>query len=614
MESCLDLKVIISEHLLAGRWDAASIVVKNADSDQVKEHAWDLVPTVCEYVTCEQNHQNPDVTTASEEILNHLATVANVKELLIVLLEQLNSADDDVKFKVLLKPIQTCLLTLPGNKVHSVGIALETLYSHVKGLALPEDQKLEGKERILLDLDEDVVRSNDVVYSFLRFMEPLVAELSWRKGKHEERQKQRKLITELTKYLVRVLDHPLAYLDLTHREQGSGDKEAPPKSASRLCAEKAMAMLGQLNGNFPHTVVTLLEDNEQVDRRRERRTKEVRDAQESGEQVDEMDTYNVEDTVPVLGLGVFCYLAFGERLEPDCIPQVFSGQYLLEVNCVFITQLLNQNVNLIIHKGLLLLLRLQTAILDQSFSGLILEAGAVKDLIHVLVKVITSAKVKELSQIAVGLLKSLLKKFDLEGRNQFLFYLLNTMKHSGLTGYVTNLIKDEIDSNLKLSPPSASFTGPKLWRLLDLVFVLPAGDRSDLLENVDRIMGALNMLRYLVIRDKPADNLTGVWSHVPEIRSKYCEVLHKGINLSRVHYELELKNTKKGGRRAGPDTSFSVGGQAMSGMHKEQEVQAIEMALHTFDMMESILGRVSELCDQQHKVKHKPDAEPSGLS
>ena len=601
-----DLKAIVLDYFAKGQFDDAVVVASSADKDYVNDQAWDLVPAVCEFLTGEKEVTQPDLITACEDILNHIASVANVKELLIVLLEQADSFKDDVKFKALLQPIQKCLMHLPGSKTHSIGIAMETLYAHIKNLPLPDDQNFEGKERILLDLDEKTKRCCEVTLHFLKFVTPVVEEVSWKRGQHENRKKDPKLVMDLTKYLIHVLHYPMSYLDLTYRDQEPGESRPPPKSGGRICAEKAISLLAHLQANFPRMVIMLLEENEQIESKQADMDKKCKAAEEKGEEFDKLENYCVEESTPMLGLSTFCYLAFGEQLDSNSIPQVLAPRYYIEINCIFVSYLLDQSENLIMHKGLLLLSKLEHSLPDESFDSLLLETGEVKDLIYVLVKVMTSSKVKELSQIAVGLLKDLVKKFDIPGRNQFLLYLLRTTNHSGLTGYVVNLLKDEIDCNLKRNTPDPSFIGSRLWRLLDLVFMLPSGEKTDLLENSDRIMAALNILRYLVIRDKPIENVTGIWDQLAHIRDRYCEILHKGIELSRVHYELELKKTKEKRTKSGPEISFDVSGRPV-GMNKKQELFAIEMALHTFDMMESILGRVTELIDQQDKVHLQTD-------
>lgn len=93
---------------------------------------------------------------------------------------------------------------------------------------------------------------------------------------------------------------------------------------------------------------------------------------------------------------------------------------------------------------------------------------------------------------------------------------------------------------------------------------------------VFRIMESLNLLRYLLIRDKerhnevgcdpnlssllqklhfPAcswcvcDPQTGIWSELCTVEENYLKPLRTGLNMSRAHYEAELKSTKEKKRK-----------------------------------------------------------------
>ena len=85
-------------------------------------------------------------------------------------------SSDDVKFKVLLVPIQKSLMSLNVKRSHSLAMALETLYAHVRTLPLPEveSQNLEGRERAVLHMDSAAWRICSVLMALVDFIVPFV--------------------------------------------------------------------------------------------------------------------------------------------------------------------------------------------------------------------------------------------------------------------------------------------------------------------------------------------------------------------------------------------------------------------------------------------------------
>ena len=80
--------------------------------------------------------------------------------------------------------------------------------------------------------------------------------------------------------------------------------------------------------------------------------------------------------------------------------------------------------------------------------------------------------------------------------------------------------------------------------------------------------------------------------------------LRQAIILSKGHYNLDLEDVRKGNPLPTEHTEFSVniGGERLGGVSREQQLQVIESALNTFDMMDSILSRTIELADSQKRL------------
>uniref|UniRef100_A0A669QWZ3 Glomulin, FKBP associated protein n=1 Tax=Phasianus colchicus TaxID=9054 RepID=A0A669QWZ3_PHACC len=222
-----------------------------------------------------------------------------------------------------------------------------------------------------------------------------------------------------------------------------------------------------------------------------------------------------------------------------------------------------------------------------------------------LVKVMTLCPIEHLRKKSLSILQLFIDKFEAEGKYTLFRCLLKTSNHAGVEGYIIKNIKDQIHLSLMKAHDNIWFTGHHLISLLDLVLLLPEGAETDLLQNSDRIMASLNLLRYLVIKDCESDNQTGVWTALAKIEKNFLKPLHVGLNMSKAHYEAEIKNKKENGREAHSSNticSLTVSGEKMPAMTTEMQLQVLHSALFTFDLIESVLARVEELIEVKVKA------------
>uniref|UniRef100_A0A8C5P028 Glomulin, FKBP associated protein n=1 Tax=Jaculus jaculus TaxID=51337 RepID=A0A8C5P028_JACJA len=119
-----------------------------------------------------------------------------------------------------------------------------------------------------------------------------------------------------------------------------------------------------------------------------------------------------------------------------------------------------------------------------------------------------------------------------------------------------------------------------------------------------RIMASLNLLRYLVIKDNENDNQTGLWTELEKIKNNFLKPLHTGLNMSKAHYEAEIKNSQEKSQVVPMSKdlcSITVGGEEIPNMPPEMQLKVLHSALFTFDLIESVLARVEELIEIKTK-------------
>lgn len=320
-----------------------------------------------------------------------------------------------------------------------------------------------------------------------------------------------------------------------------------------------------------------------------------------------------EDTVPEKEIytaeTVAClsYLLFVHHIGMDAFPFVFGPTFVLKSNMEHIDFLLKRTEESVSSKGLELLEHSLLRVDNESLHEDLLDIKAVGQVLQDLVKVMTLCPIEHLRKKSLAMLQLVIDKFCVEGKYKLFRCLLKTSNHSGLEGYIIQNIKNQIDLALKADTQNRWFLGTRLTALLHMVLLLPEGAETDLLQNSDRIMASLNLLRYLVIKDDEFINETGVWTELQKIELRFLRPLHTGLNMSRAHYEAEIKNTidKKKGPHSKTVYSVSAGGTKLPDMTPEMQLQVLQSALFTFDLMESVLARVEELIEV--KLKSAPE-------
>ena len=550
------------------------------NSQNLGDIVMDIVPAICNYLLSDRIHASTQTTC--EKVLIHVAQTCKPKETLIAFREQMAPIKNDAQMLCLLQPMQICLQALNG-KIFRVSKEVRPFIKHISSLPLPDDHKLEGQEKLFLDNDFATNRITHVTQQFLNFLHPFVEATSWKRATTttDELSQQRKAeALNLSLCLLNLLDKPLAYLDFNSHVIDNNSV-----SNSRVCGETIMALLAELQADYHRFVVEVAD----------RMTAEAKLTEDE-----------IEDDEPVsqLSLSIFAYLTFAEGLGLNNLPGLLTGQYYVLSCLPFVNELTSHKNSLVVYKGVKLLNSLLSRTLVSSLPADLLEHNDIIETVHCIVQALAMSQVQELTTKTGELLAVLMGRFTPFGRYKLLLMLLNITHHSGIIGYTIQLLKNEIASNLGKVPHDSAFAGKNLHLLFNMVFALPSGVKTDLVENCERIMASINLLRYLVIRDRPADNVTGIWNLMEKLKDGYCQTLHKAIDISRGHYKLEIDNISQG-KKLDKDaqfekSEFSIGGKVLAKPNRKEKVEALSIAVHRLDLMESLLCRFEELVEQRN--------------
>jgi len=141
------------------------------------------------------------------------------------------------------------------------------------------------------------------------------------------------------------------------------------------------------------------------------------------------------------------------------------------------------------------------------------------------------------------------------------------------------------------------FCGNKLRALFNIIFTLPNGEETDLLDSNDHIITALNILRFAMLRDQ--NNKTGIKEYLLDINSDFVIPLRSALDISKNRYQLTLEEMKKGNDSAflgnnSLDLEMALG-HNMSQLNREQQLDIVHTGLNMLDLIQCVLVRVEEL-------------------
>ncbi|CAL1536529.1 unnamed protein product [Lymnaea stagnalis] len=584
---------------------------------------WDLILKIGGSIDAETAENHPGFFDVCNRCLQYLIKVGNPKEILLALLEQMDRFIDDTKFKCFLPLIQTTVLKITTKLFHSLDTTLETVSCHLDTVPVPDNIQLEGEEIKLFHMDKTVVRLADILQSYLEFLQPFVEKIHMHPGQMKSAGRQEALV--LRKHLIRVFDHPLCHLILTYYPES--DKVKPD---SRLCAELAMMLLSKVVTDFHKLFqyaklqtkkpdkITLPEKKSEEEYDNEENEQKLNPTSESGNEVTGVvETWDFKMDISNLSCSCLVYLVHVEQLGIDKFPFIYRHDYTLEFHLDDIICLLKNPYYPINFKGLLLCQRLLTLVLKHSISSEYLDNQGYMALLNEIISIMINCPVRDHRTLATKIFPLFISKFDACGRYQIYQNVLSSCSHSGMKGYLITFLKNDIDESLKKvrqdqalnKAPTGNisetcFVGKRLQKILKLALDLPEKETTDMLENSDQIISALNLLRFLVIADAKPSNLTGFWNFEIEIESDFLSPLRRGLDLSKAHYELELDTLCQGretntNKNNSPEMSLSISGMSMSEMSKKEKIELIGKALNTHHIINSLICRVSELLEQQ---------------
>lgn len=233
------------------------------------------------------------------------------------------------------------------------------------------------------------------------------------------------------------------------------------------------------------------------------------------------------------------------------------------------------------------------------------------DVVKALINVMTMCSSKKLRLKGVRVFPNLMSKLDTRSQYGLLYTILQDCDHAGVAGLLIYFLKEQVHETLCSTVEELWFQGCRLMSLLHLVFKLPsgAGSEKDLVQETDRIMGVLNCLRFILLRD--SSDKTTVWENFSAVEKNFLDPLRESLKVTRIQYQAELlsKQDEMAGnkrKKVTDDIEFDIkspDGKLLELMPLSDQCEALQSGLYSLDMIESVLVRMSEIANSRTKEK-----------
>jgi len=584
-------------------------------ADEIIRDTCDCLPIICTEIFSDRERMI-DYADAIKELFYLLPNMCSVKELLVTLLLQMDTFKEDLVYFALLPPIGDCIRKLPAKRHLSLGSALETVGAHIETIVVP-DESAECVELLPPGVGDVEKRISVTVSALLDFVQPFARNVSLRNSlsaRNDHTFFEREA-TDLTRCLLKVLGGSLAHVNLRSRRSTTIETNENQINECGECAKRCARLLFHIHPDIVKLITDSIAKNSAAERERENLLKlrhqsvDERSASDDDD-VDEL-SHSTNDLMSATGLSVLAYLVFGELVGLERIPQVYSHQFFVHFSLCHVLRLLNYSRSVTSMKGLLLASSLFNRLDPRTLEPRVFELTEITELVEAIVRTMTAARVKEVCQEAVRLLSVVLKAFCSVGRCRFLEFLLSCNTNANVRGHVIVLVKNEIDELLRekcIGSSSSDAARTLLHRLQSKMFRVPReGFRFKLLtDEREQVLSALNLLRYLLIRDRPSENVTGIWNIVGALNDDFLKPLRDGFTLAVCDVRAEMKNLEQSSTVASGQScsaiSFSVDDRTLDDLSSEQRLEMYHMTLVNLDMFDSVLTRVEELARPALKI------------
>ncbi|XP_055312402.1 glomulin isoform X1 [Sitodiplosis mosellana] len=596
------------DDLLANKQSQDALeLIENGDNERnVIDNCSELITTVVKYLTDQNLAQNFELHNACEKILIKIATLCDESDAVFGLLEIIDSTETDNTVVSVLKALQALLLKQPQQNSRALEWVLNSVQQYASELPLSIQlrNRMDDEEEQLLEEEDEVKRIVSFYIFMIKFYEPILDKIIENEPANNTSFRNNGLTQRniLACFIIQLFGIPFAYLDLSDPTSNAKNDRGVTLTNiySRQCVTSLVHHLTKLVVNPLQLIVY---------GQRRALWPYVFSESDDPEKYSFMplDIFLLDAKVSITSLAVMFYALFVENLFEQSKPKIYRGIYLLEMGLYFATDLLSGTEETLHTKGIRLAAKLLQNLHDEKLDDDTLDLDIHKIFATKLIGVLDSTQVRRNSQLGVDLLQKYIGIFKTINAKYFhIQHLLesttNNKIRSLLVTIYKNVIADQINAVDANAQPEVSVfcRGEKLkWLLLNRICIMPRGVETDILQHNDLIMAALNMLRFLAIRDKK--NATQIWDYMSEIEEKFLKTLRTSLDCTRAHYKLEEKRIQEK-KTAGVECEVKIPDSEYMDMSEENQLRMLAIGQNTFDLIDNVLCHLIE-CIEAYRAK-----------
>lgn len=542
----------------------------------IENNAWDLIPILLEPITQSNLEKCPQLVNSCGNLLADKAATlgSRPKEVIISLLEHCEYDDDNgTRFQFILKPLKVALLRLDfKSSVVTWNWTLETVVDGVHKLQIPANfGQLEEEEVLLLENDKSTCDLLTVLQEIATMIQALMDKIP---KEEEDNECVKKCTGHLLWPSVQILANPLSLL--------------PHVGSIKQCSSEYLKIIHVLSPN-PLSIV------------------------DYSDFCHKYCKSNKDDDVKNWALGITLLFEMMYENEPDWLPMVYSHLFVLDTLMPCINVALKGKAH---NRGLCLSNHLMVGKVEQGCLGPeYLDLSCHVQFVQNLFQIVVYNECERSRKLAFKVYETYYGLLSAKAKYKFAFVVIETCNHSGLIGHTVTQVKNLIVQGLNSGQLEEKFTGTGLEVLVKRICRLSHGAETDMLEISDEIMSTLNLLVCVYLKDR--HNKTGLWNMQDQLERDYVDQIKTGLAMARSHYKLKLRDCdQKEKKPVDPhnnnaaaedqqEVTLMVGGQALPQMTQEQMKSVIHSALNTFDMMDCVLGQLTDVTNRRKKIELK---------
>ncbi|XP_074096624.1 glomulin-like [Cotesia typhae] len=533
--------------------EAIGHVLEISKSEVLDQFSWELVPTVVELLNEDNYLNNRDVFNTCEKILEIVADNCNANETVLLFLEQVEDLENDIRFRALLKPLAKSLNKANLDKV--IEWVVSTIIAYCENLPSLDNVKLEETNENEYKDDKDPVseRLTSTYQSILTFSEHVINRVISLKSN------QIKLSMQLLNLYLSLFGKSFSSLNIN-------------KGETYCMFESSIIQMSRLTGNLLKFFKFIQErNNKQI-------TKNIEERKLDLDNIQSLENQLFQIEVNDLAYANFYFILMTSEKLNYLIPKVYHPHYLMNILFYLGNCLLKQPEYILVSKGLKLIDNTLKRIDTESISYKSAELTIHHDLLASLSQIMIFCDSVPERKMALNIFRQYIKLFSMKGRYLLIIHLYKTSKNSGLRALIISILKELIITSLDTKLPCEYFIGDKLAAILQRICKLPNDSKSDLVEISDEIITTLNLLRFLILRDK--NNITNIWTVLKNIEMNYLKPLRKGIELSCAHWKMKIRDLENEKKMLGnqkeeilTDINVMVGGENLPKMPVEETIK-----------------------------------------